>query len=311
MSAFTVHNHLAFRTSHPDHMAPTGKFKSTKRANKFKHRSRKNRVAKRSSPKSPLSTLVQKKAREWSKQGLLNPATHKPKAGGSKSSGTIDCKHPLQWPSSEPLEKNCLQRDPMPANYVFVPRGDVFVTRNCRSKTKELHHLVYKVYDNRGKEALGLRIPADVYKIVLEEAKETAESRAEAVKLRDEKELARSREILRKHFPLMPDDSLETILTHAYLKGSGRVGRTSTTSDESKALLAVEAHIRHVHTPYDSLLRSGKPREMARKAVWGTVKSIRNAWAGDGAAQPVTLPLRKQKERSSRAFEPKEVIEID
>jgi hypothetical protein len=34
----------------------------------------------------------------------------------------------------------------LPADYVFVPRGDVYITRNCRSKTKESQRLVYKVY---------------------------------------------------------------------------------------------------------------------------------------------------------------------
>lgn len=43
-------------------------------------------------------------------------------------------------------QQNCLERAPLPPNYVFVPRGDVYVTRHCRSKTKEDHRLVYKVY---------------------------------------------------------------------------------------------------------------------------------------------------------------------
>lgn len=104
----------------------------------------------------------------------------------------------------------------------------------------------------------------------------------------------------------MPDDSLDVILQHAYMKGSGRVGRTSTTSDERKALLAVEAHIRHTHTPYDHLLRLGKPKMIARKTVWKTITTIRNAWAGeDTGAKPETLAVRKRDEA------PDEVIEID
>lgn len=134
--------------------------------------------------------------------------------------------------------------------------------------------------DNTGKKPIGIRIPTDVHAAVTQSAEETAESRANAVKLRDEKDIAHSRQLLRKRFPLMPAGTLDIILDHAFLKGSGRVGRTSTTSDEHKAVLAVEAHIRHMHTPYESLLREGKSRLEARNAVWETVRTLRAAWEG-------------------------------
>lgn len=93
----------------------------------------------------------------------------------------------------------------------------------------------------------------------------------------------------------MPVGSLDVILHHAFLKGSGRVGRTTTTSDERKAILAVEAHIRHMHTPYEMLLRQGKSRDDARKEVWEMVQAIRMAWAGQGhGAQPALLPVRSR-----------------
>ena len=34
----------------------------------------------------------------------------------------------------------------MPENYVFVPKGDVYVTRHCRSDTKESSQVVFAVY---------------------------------------------------------------------------------------------------------------------------------------------------------------------
>lgn len=39
----------------------------------------------------------------------------------------------------------------MPDGYAFVPKGDVYITRMCRIKTKESHQAVYTVYvsDNR------------------------------------------------------------------------------------------------------------------------------------------------------------------
>lgn len=115
---------------------------------------------------------------------------------------------------------------------------------------------------------------------MLKAAVATAESRSSAVQVRDAKDLSRARKLLRDQFPLMPDGSLEVVLNHAFLKGSGRVGRTSTTTEERKALLAVEAHIRHTHTPYEKFLDAGMDRKAAREAVWPAVQTIKKAWDG-------------------------------
>ncbi|PWY89940.1 hypothetical protein BO70DRAFT_358942 [Aspergillus heteromorphus CBS 117.55] len=189
--------------------------------------------------------------------------------------------------STEHLEKNCFEREVLPEDYVFVPKGDVYVTRNCRSRTKESGRLVYVVYDKNGKRSLGLRVPKDIHAAVHESAAESAESRAKAVKLRDEKDFARARQLLATRFPLMPAESLQTILHHAFLKGTGRVGRSSTLSDERKADLAVEAHIRHTKTEYEALLKAGKGRERARNETRGQVLAIKTTWAG------ATLPARQ------------------
>jgi len=90
----------------------------------------------------------------------------------------------------------------------------------------------------------------------------------------------------------MPNETLEIILNHAFLKGSGRVGRTSTTTDKRKATLAVEAHIRHIHTPYEMLLASGVERREAREKVWPDVKAIKKAWEGSGEAKKIEIFLR-------------------
>lgn len=132
--------------------------------------------------------------------------------------------------------------------------------------------------DKSSKWSLGLRVPSDIYETVSQSATETADSRAYAVKVRDERDQAHSRQLLRTQFPLMPEDSLEKILDHAFLKGSGRVGRTAMKTDAKKANLAVEAYIRHNCTPYDALLNDGLGRLEARKAVWDTVRAIKATW---------------------------------
>jgi hypothetical protein len=186
----------------------------------------------------------------------------------------------------------------MPDGYVLVPKGDVYITRHCRSKTKESGRTVYVVYvsvitrhnyrarqltrsQNRtGKRTLGIRVPEEIHEEVLESAAETKESRASAVQARDAKDLSKSRELLKSEFPLMPKETLKIILEHAFLKGSGRVGRTGMISDERKILLAVEAHIRHVHTPYEKLLDEGVSRKDAREQVWSTIQAVERAWQG-------------------------------
>lgn len=150
------------------------------------------------------------------------------------------------------------------------------------------------VQNKAGKRTLGLRVPSDIYTEVLQSAAATADVRAHAVSLRDDRELSRSRQLLCLRFPLMPVESLEMVLGHAFLKGSGRVGRTSMKTDEQKAILAVEAHIRHSHTPYEALLDAGMTRQQARDSVWATVQGIKAAWEG-GESRPMhSLTLRSR-----------------
>lgn len=117
---------------------------------------------------------------------------------------------------------------------------------------------------------------------MVESASETAAHRASATLLRDRRDHTKARALLLATFPEIPPQCLEKILQHAFLKGSGRVGRISTRTDTEKATLAVEAHIRHEHTEYERLMEDKRvEREGARKKVWGDVKRIRNEWAGN------------------------------
>lgn len=131
---------------------------------------------------------------------------------------------------------------------------------------------------------------------MLDLAEATCESRASAVQAKDTKFMFHGRQLLRAQFPLMPEDSLEVILGHSFLKGSGRVGRTSTTTDKRKATLAVEAHIRHKLTPYENLLASGTDRREARESVWPSVQAIKKAWEGTAEPEVIDLTLRGHEE---------------
>ncbi|RAK78526.1 DUF2293 domain-containing protein [Aspergillus fijiensis CBS 313.89] len=256
------------------------------------------------SPASPRGILAQARRRSLQRKrdrGDFGVAanTTKFKAAGTQLRAawqpSKSRKIPILPPSSDVLEKNCLRQDPCPQNYTFVPKGDVYITRHCRSKTKEARQVVYVVYDDKGKSTIGLRVPSDIFESVRSSAAETAKSRAQAVQSRDKRDSLKARQLLRTQFPLMPENVLETIVNHAFLKGAGRVGRATTVSDKRKAILAAEAHIRHTQTPYDSLLHSGLAREEAREAVFGLVRAIRAAWeGGDPETLKKALALRNR-----------------
>ncbi|KAF7164276.1 hypothetical protein CNMCM5623_008916 [Aspergillus felis] len=293
---------------------------SGRRKGPQKHgRRRKSRVKNGfASPRSPQSILAEVRRKTSSKarnQGGLfdttsNLDTNPARNGGSQQALKYS-KFVRLPPSTDPLEENCLDREPLRENYVFVPKGDVYITRHCRTQTKESRRIVFVVYNNTGKRNIGLRVPKDVYTTVLKSAAVTADSRALAVKTRDVKDLSRARQILRNKFPLMPAESLETILDHAFLKRSGRVGRTTRKTDEQKANLAVEAHIRHTHTPYESLLDAGKARDEARKAVWNMVQAVKTAWEGGNAQPTDSLPLRSHADGQNPTRPADDVICID
>jgi hypothetical protein len=130
-------------------------------------------------------------------------------------------------------------------------------------------------------------VPKHVWKKVLAEAAKTAEKRGEAVRRKDERDAAKAKALLRKRYPNMPSSDLEKVLNHAFMKGSGRVGRTSRQSDERRASLAVGAYVRHNYTAYDDILNQGEMnQEQARDLVCKTVRGVKLGWTGKTSNVP-------------------------
>ncbi|OAX85541.1 hypothetical protein ACJ72_00079 [Emergomyces africanus] len=181
----------------------------------------------------------------------------------------------------ESLEDIRTETQGPPPGYVFVPKGDVYVTRNCRSLSHKAKQTVYTVYNPKTQRTLGLYIPSQIQATVTQSASNTLTARAHAVAQKDARDTSKARALLRTQFPAMPVDTLETVLGHAFLKGSRRVGRSGMVeSEEVKVGLAVDAHIRHVHTEYEKLLENGVDRQVAREKVWGSVRKVRALWEG-------------------------------
>ncbi|KAJ5359681.1 uncharacterized protein N7496_012094 [Penicillium cataractarum] len=201
-------------------------------------------------------------------------SVRKPKARSLATASQRDEKCPEQ------LEGGVYERAPMPEGYSFVPKGDIFITLKCRMKTWESKQIVYNVYNGLTQIPVGIRVPSGIYAEVLAKSKETERPRAFAANPRYTNSQDPARTLLRRHFPMMPGHILDSIVEYAFQEGSGRVGCDETLSDSEKAQLAVEAHIRHHHTPYEAMLESGLDRELAHRRVRETVQRIRKAWEG-------------------------------
>ncbi|MFE7777321.1 DUF2293 domain-containing protein [Streptomyces sp. NPDC057445] len=170
---------------------------------------------------------------------------------------------------------------------VFLPRGNAALTRRAR-EASSLWAVVVRHNKRRTRyERQGLLV------------EEAALARAEAACLADADARARRRErdaarraaedvrftavltaeILRL-FPSCPLDRALDVASHTSVRGSGRVGRTAAgrALDEGAVTAAVRASVRHLDTPYDSLLMQGVPRHAARARVAPTIEAVLASW---------------------------------
>ncbi|KAF2233313.1 hypothetical protein EV356DRAFT_213825 [Viridothelium virens] len=174
-------------------------------------------------------------------------------------------------------------RDPNrpPPGFVFVPKGDVFITRKCTTLSSESGVPAEIVYDPTTHLRLGLYVHRPIHNAVLAVARATASTRAAAVERKDAADLSKARVALGERYVAMPAADMDAILARAFAKGSGNVGRTTTLDPARRASLAVEAHVRHTYTEYDGLLREGVAREEARRRIAGRVRGVKGGWRGD------------------------------
>lgn len=136
-------------------------------------------------------------------------------------------------------------------------------------------------------ERLGLHCPAEICEAVRDDAAATAEKRERAVALKDHRDQEKAKALLLQFFPQIPQNSLNNVLEHGFLKGSGRVGRSTKLDEEVKIRLAVIAHIRHNFTKYDEIYQQMKAntpdselKEIVRFMVRDEVMTIADYWRG-------------------------------
>ena len=85
---------------------------------------------------------------------------------------------------------------------------------------------------------------------------------------------------IRGFYPNCPKSREEAIAKHACEKYSGRVGRSAKAKKFDKVMIdfAVEAHIRHKETNYDSQFGIGKTKRAIRSDVKQDIASILRKW---------------------------------
>lgn len=173
------------------------------------------------------------------------------------------------------------------AQLEFLPSGDAALTRRSK-KYSTLWAVVLQWSKSRKRyERQGLLVEEKALAQAEEECLADAEARArrrereaERRALRDEAYLQQFAAKIRELFPGCPPDRGQIIASHACMKYSGRVGRTSAAKqlDEKAVQLAVIAHIRHTETDYDALLGIGVERGEARAMVSARVNEVLAAW---------------------------------
>jgi hypothetical protein len=89
-----------------------------------------------------------------------------------------------------------------------------------------------------------------------------------------------ARDAIKDLFPNIPDNDLHQIIKTAFQKGQKKVGTATELPLVRRAQLSVVAHVRHIYTKYDSLLRRVQWNE-ARSMVEGPTLRKLVEWRGD------------------------------
>lgn len=209
-----------------------------------------------------------------------------------------------------PREPTVSTSTPLPPGYHHLPKGNPYMTLNCRKQTRLSGKKVYNVV-GKHKHPVGIRVPYTVYASVLASSAATKDTRAAAVRRNDDRLDATYRDAVLASFPGIPRDRVARIVGHAMKKHSGRVGRTETLDAREKAVLGVLAHIRHVHSPYDKLLKEGVSRIDARRRVgedvqrkareWGFSRQVKGVSGGGNAGKSRERPQAPQQKQQPPA----------
>ena len=173
------------------------------------------------------------------------------------------------------------------AHLEFLPAGSAAMTR--RSKKLSPLSAVVMQFNRRRKryQRVGILVTSAAINAAEEQCEADADLRAER-RERGAEQRAKLDVVLTKEmtelilaeFPGCPQEEASEIATHTAERGSGRVGRSAAGRELQidAIVLAVGAHVRHVHTDYDQLLMEGTERQAARSMIQETHASVMGRW---------------------------------
>ena len=183
----------------------------------------------------------------------------------------------------QPLCMSCADLD----HLVFLPAGDTALTRRSK-KHSPLSAVVMKFNRPRKRyERQGLLVTHEALTQAEDECIADADLRAARREIAagqrvvlDQRFVKQMTAAILKLFPNCPSNEAHQIAEHAAERGSGRVGRSAAGRelDANAITLAVIAHVRHVHTNYDSLLMRGVDRREARDQIRETLDAVLHRW---------------------------------
>lgn len=189
----------------------------------------------------------------------------------------------LQLEEGKPLCMACADLD----HLMFLPRGNAALTRRA-TKHSALRAVVVRFSRARKRyERQGILVEQSALEEAEREcladeaahalARQRAAERRARLDVEYVKEFAKR---VRERYPgCVPSEEM-VIAERACERYSARVGRSAAAKrfDPEAIDLAVRAHVRHVHTEYETLLARGWGRRDARGAVGSRVEQILDVW---------------------------------
>ncbi|KAK9854068.1 protein of unknown function DUF2293 [Penicillium brevicompactum] len=192
-----------------------------------------------------------------------------------------------------------------PSGYTFIPAGNPQLTTACKEKCRAEglqihavsttpHHKTHNL--SQHVHRIGYHFPSTVVASVCSELGLYLTSTGKTMPLfgmgrteirsRAGSEISQirlntdARDAIRDLFPNIPDQDLNQIIKTAFQKGQKKVGTATELPLARRAQLAVVAHVRHVYTDYDRLLKTTSFHEARTTVEHPTLAKVIE-WRGD------------------------------
>ncbi|KAF3385213.1 hypothetical protein F1880_002039 [Penicillium rolfsii] len=192
-----------------------------------------------------------------------------------------------------------------PSGYTFIPAGNPLLTTSCKERCRKDGLQVYAVSTtphmgthnlSQHVHRIGYHFPSTVVAAACSELglyltssgkavpfhtlgtlqeNPAADSEVDQITINTE-----ARDAIRDLFPNIPDNDINQIIKTAFQKGQRKVGTASELPLARRAQLAVVAHIRHLYTDYDRLLKQKSFHEARSEVEQETLAKV-IAWRGD------------------------------